>query len=261
MSGATGRTTAPPRADARRNRARVLRAAQEAFAADGLSVPLDEIARRAGVGPGTIYRHFASKETLFEAVVIDRIGGLVDETSALAAVDDPGAAFFDVFALVVERTALNKALCEALMAGSGYSVKVAPELRERYRSAFGTLLEQAQRAGAVRADVTVDDVQRLALGCVSMERDAGGSAGRATALVCDGLRPARDARRSLPAVTESTPERYESRSAVVPVPTPDLEPTRCAECGEPIRTARTGRRARYCGSACRQRAHRRRAAG
>ena len=68
----------PMRADAARNRARVLEVAYETFAADGLSVPIDEIARRAGVGAGTVYRHFATKEALFHAVVKDRMQHLVD---------------------------------------------------------------------------------------------------------------------------------------------------------------------------------------
>ena len=69
----------PLRADAARNRARVLEVAYETFAADGLAVPIDEIARRAGVGAGTVYRHFPTKEDLYKAVVEDRIGNIVDE--------------------------------------------------------------------------------------------------------------------------------------------------------------------------------------
>src|SRR5215472_3500974 len=75
----------PLRADAQRNRARVLQAARRAFAAEGVSVPLDEIARRAGVGAGTVYRHFPSKEALFEAVVHDRLRQLTEEGRALSA--------------------------------------------------------------------------------------------------------------------------------------------------------------------------------
>ena len=85
----------PLRADARRNRERVLDAARTAFAADGLSVSLDEIARRAGVGPGTLYRHFPTKEALIEAVVQDRLCRLAAEGAALRDSRDPGAAFFE----------------------------------------------------------------------------------------------------------------------------------------------------------------------
>src|SRR5215471_15217834 len=73
-----------PRADARRNRSRVLEAAIAAFAAEGLSVPVHEIARRAGVGTGTVSRHFPTKESLFEAVFLDRMERLADRAHVLA---------------------------------------------------------------------------------------------------------------------------------------------------------------------------------
>ena len=79
-------------ADARRNRERILAAATAAFAADGLSVPLDEIARRAGVGPGTLYRHFPAKEALWEAVLHSRLERLADEAEALVRACDRQAA-------------------------------------------------------------------------------------------------------------------------------------------------------------------------
>ena len=85
----------PLRADAVRNRAKVLAAASEAFAAEGLAVPLDEIARRAGVGAGTVYRHFPTKEALFEAVITDRLLALAADAEArLASNEDAGEAFF-----------------------------------------------------------------------------------------------------------------------------------------------------------------------
>ena len=84
----------PLRADAQRNRDKVLRAAQEAFAASGYGVPLDEIAAMAGVGPGTVYRHFPSKEELFEAVVTARLRDLIAAARGLADDPDPGPAFF-----------------------------------------------------------------------------------------------------------------------------------------------------------------------
>src|SRR3984885_11076494 len=88
-----GCQTRPLRADARRNRERVLEAARAAFGAEGSDVSLDEIARRAGVGAGTVYRHFATKEALFEAVVFDRIAELVEEARTLSKDPDPGRAF------------------------------------------------------------------------------------------------------------------------------------------------------------------------
>src|SRR5579859_3173045 len=82
------------RADAARNRDKVLRAAREVFAESGYGAPLDEIAARAGVGPGTVYRHFPAKETLFEAVVTARVADLVRDARARAGAADPGKAFF-----------------------------------------------------------------------------------------------------------------------------------------------------------------------
>src|SRR6188508_152048 len=82
------------RADAARNRARVLEVAYETFAAEGLAVPIDDIAARAGVGPGTVYRHFPTKEALFQAVITARITDLVTTARRHARDPDPGAAFF-----------------------------------------------------------------------------------------------------------------------------------------------------------------------
>jgi len=88
-------TDPPLRADARRNRARVLAAAQEAFATEGLSVPLDEIARRAGVGAGTVYRHFPTKEALFEAIVLHQMQDVIAQVRDRAdARTIPAAAFY-----------------------------------------------------------------------------------------------------------------------------------------------------------------------
>ncbi len=70
--------TRVPRADAVRNLAKILEAAEEVFAAEGIAVPIDEVARRAGVGIGTVYRHFPTKEALFEAIVVARLEGLIE---------------------------------------------------------------------------------------------------------------------------------------------------------------------------------------
>src|SRR3954467_4488904 len=83
----------PLRADARRNREKVLEAAGELFAAQGSAVPLDEIGALAGVGPGTVYRHVPTKEALFEAVTVARLRDLVDLANGLVGADDPGPAF------------------------------------------------------------------------------------------------------------------------------------------------------------------------
>ncbi|MGD0561235.1 MAG: helix-turn-helix domain-containing protein, partial [Streptosporangiaceae bacterium] len=89
------------RADARRNRARILEVAFEAFAAEGLSVPVQEIARRAGVGTGTVSRHFPTKESLFEAILLARTAHLADQAARLTRDADAGTAFFEFFSLVI----------------------------------------------------------------------------------------------------------------------------------------------------------------
>ncbi|HEX4865705.1 MAG TPA: helix-turn-helix domain-containing protein, partial [Acidimicrobiales bacterium] len=89
VSGASGL-----RADARRNRELILAAADKAFAEEGLGVPVDEIARRAGVGAGTLYRHFPTKEALFEAVLVAHLDGITERARALAEREDPDEALF-----------------------------------------------------------------------------------------------------------------------------------------------------------------------
>jgi AcrR family transcriptional regulator len=180
-------TPKPLRADARRNRARVLEVAEQTFAKRGLAVSIDEIAQQAGVGVGTIYRHFPTKEALFGAIVVDRIQRLVDEARALADAGDPGEAFFRYFTHVIEEAVLNKALYEALSEEAGVETAIG-ELGERLVAAQGVLLARAQRAGAIRKDVDAGDLKALVTGCVAMESQ-GIVSGRMTTIVCDGLRP------------------------------------------------------------------------
>ncbi|MFI5605602.1 TetR/AcrR family transcriptional regulator [Amycolatopsis sp. NPDC051903] len=171
------------RADARRNRARVLAAAEEAFATDGLAVPLDDIARLAGVGAGTVYRHFPSKEALFKAVVVERLAQYADEARELLDAPDPGTAFYDYFTRVIEQASLNRAICEALGAASAYKADVSTEFRDN----LAALLERAQAAGAVRADITGDDLRALIVGALAVERYSPGSHHLVRVLL-DGLR-------------------------------------------------------------------------
>ena len=126
----------PLRADAARNRARVLEVAYETFAAEGLSVPIDEIARRAGVGAGTVYRHFPTKEDLFRAVVEDRLRSIVDEGRALLDTEDAGEALFIFLrSMVLQWGATDRGLAEAL-AGFGIDIKAAlPEAEDDFLGA------------------------------------------------------------------------------------------------------------------------------
>ncbi|MEU7045726.1 helix-turn-helix domain-containing protein [Streptomyces varsoviensis] len=248
----TETVAAPSRADARRNRALVLTAARSAFAERGMDVPLGEIARRAGVGAGTVYRHFPSKEALFEAAVVDRIRLFVDTARELADVPDPGPVFFRFLASVVRLTARNKALCDALEAGGEQRFGTSAGLLRDFTDALRILLTRAQEAGGVRQDVDIIDVRALLLACLSMERRSGPDAvpGRGMALVCDSLRPGQHVTK-LPVADERKGRNdHNDRNA--------RNETGCAACGTPVTAARTGRPARYCGGACRQKAHRER---
>jgi AcrR family transcriptional regulator len=181
----------PLRADAQRNRDRVLTAAREAFAEEGLGVPIDEIARRAGVGVGTIYRQFPTKETLIAGILAAGLDDLADD--AARRVDDPdaGEAFLGFLRGTADRAATDMALANAL-AEAGYDVPAElAGCKERLMTTLGELLRRAQEAGAIRADVTTDDVAVLiATTCTATERYGAGSEIRRRVLdvVLDGLR-------------------------------------------------------------------------
>jgi AcrR family transcriptional regulator len=182
------------RADARRNRERVLRTAQQVFAADGLGVSLDEIARRAGVGPGTVHRHFPAKEALYLAVAIDQLEQLAAEGKVLAATEDPATAFFTQLSRMVASGAENVAVKSALAAAEFDLRTAAPDVAVDLTNRVADLLGRAQAANAVRADVTVEEVMALVAGAFAAIRHAGAEASRQRSahiaqLILDGLRP------------------------------------------------------------------------
>ena len=155
------------------------------FAAEGLSVPVHEIARRAGVGTGTVGRHFPTKEDLFEAVLRSRLDELTAQADRLAAEEDPGTAFELFFAVAVHAGATNRGLAEQVAAATGdqetFGARVGVQaLCDR----LGELLDGAQRAGAVRSDVSLPDVEALMVACMSREQ----SLDAIIAVVTEGLR-------------------------------------------------------------------------
>jgi AcrR family transcriptional regulator len=180
------------RADAARNRARVLEVAYETFASEGLSVPIDEIARRAGVGAGTVYRHFPTKEALFTAIIEDQLQRLVDDGYALLKSDRPGEAIFTFLrSIVLEWGATNRGLVDAL-AGLGIDIPtVAPDAEDAFLALLGDLLRAAQEAGSARQDIGVREVKSILVGCQAMEAYNSDLAERVTDVVIDGLRAAR----------------------------------------------------------------------
>jgi len=186
-----GEGTRPLRADALRNRARLIEAAESVFAAEGISVPVDLIAEKAGVGVGTLYRHFPTKEKLFEAILIGRILEIAADARARLDAEDPGTAFFGFLEHLVEESTLKRDLIQALM---GAGVQIEAEIsafKQNLEAAVGELLALAQRAGAVRADVTSDVVLSL-VGATCMAADHPNTTARPAeflAIICDGLRP------------------------------------------------------------------------
>jgi AcrR family transcriptional regulator len=177
------------RADARRNRARVLQVAAEVFAAEGLSVPVHEIARRAGVGTGTVSRHFPAKKDLLAAILLDRIGQLTARADELASTCAPGPAFFTFFATLIRDAAAHRALAEAL-AGAGYDVEAyAASAGHDLPGRLAAMLGRAQQAGAIRADVTYADIKSLMAGCLARSADGADGPGldRVISVVCAGL--------------------------------------------------------------------------
>jgi AcrR family transcriptional regulator len=182
----------PLRADAARNRARVLEVAYETFAAEGLSVPIDEIARRAGVGAGTVYRHFPTKEALFQAVIEDQIQRLVDDAHGLLQSEGPGEALFTFLrSIVLQWGATNRGLVDAL-AGFGIDIASAvPDAEDAFLAVLGELLRAAQEAGSARQDIGVREVKSILVGCQAMEAYNSALAERVTEVVVDGLRTKR----------------------------------------------------------------------
>jgi AcrR family transcriptional regulator len=180
----------PLRADAARNRARVLEVAYETFAADGLGVPIDEIARRAGVGAGTVYRHFPTKEDLYRAVIADRLSRIVDDGRSLLTSEDPGEALFTFLrSMVLDWGATDQGLVDAL-AGVGIDIKEAvPDAEEAFLGLLGALLRAAQKAGTARRDVDVPDVKAMVVGAQAMQAYRPDTAERLIEVVLDGLRP------------------------------------------------------------------------
>jgi AcrR family transcriptional regulator len=160
------------RADARQNHARLITAATETFAEKGADAPLEEIARRAGVGIGTLYRHFPNRLDLQAAVFRTQVRAVCDQGEALTKTDSPGPAFASwaraLAAYLVTKRGLSRTLIDAVGADSELITScwtIMNETTER-------LLVNAQRARVIRPDVTALDVMRLIHGvAVSSEKD------------------------------------------------------------------------------------------
>jgi AcrR family transcriptional regulator len=189
VTSADPTTSRPLRADARRNRARVLEVAQEVFAEEGLAVPIDEIARRAGVGVGTVYRHFPTKDALFEAIIVERLRAVGEAARELAEGPEAGTGFFPFFEQMVRNASLNRALFDALAANGSFNREPTAEASNVMMTGLGQLLAKAQEAGQVRSDLTVTDVKTFMVGCLAMARQGTADPRLIVGVVCDGMRP------------------------------------------------------------------------
>ncbi len=178
------------RADAQRNRTRILEAAEVVFAAEGIEVPVDVIAEKAGVGVGTLYRHFPTKEKLCEAILLERLANLTADARALADAEDAAGAFFGFLAHVVELAALKRDLLIAVRGAGLEFAQAAAPIKEELNAAVDVLLERAQQAGAVRPDVNAAAVVSLVSATCHAAAHVGPTcqASDLLGIVCDGLR-------------------------------------------------------------------------
>jgi AcrR family transcriptional regulator len=147
------------RADAQRNRERILEAAERVFAERGAAASTEDVAELAGVAIGTVFRHFPAKRDLLQAIVKNLMARLVAEVSTLAEGADPGGALFAFFTSVVGQAAEKKTVVD-LLADTGLEIEIGEPV-QRFRGAVGELLIAAQRAGTVREDVRLDEVMAL----------------------------------------------------------------------------------------------------
>lgn len=178
-----------PRRDAVRNRQRALEAAAAVFAEQGVGASTETIARRAGVGVGTIFRHFPTKDDLLRAVLENMFDELTEATVAALADSDAGTAFFALLQRIVEQAAAKRAIADALGGLVG-------QMSQRFflggfREALAELLSRAQADGAARKDLGLDEVVAVLVAATRAAEYAAGSAGlqrRVVGLVFDGLR-------------------------------------------------------------------------
>ncbi|MEU4242293.1 TetR/AcrR family transcriptional regulator [Actinoplanes sp. NPDC026619] len=173
----------PQRADARRNFDALLAAARDAFAANGTEASLEDIARRAGVGIGTLYRNFPTRRDLFEAVYVEEVNQLGEVAAAVASLP-PWEALTAWLKRFVAYAVTKRAIIEALNRES----EMFAVCRRTMYDAGEPLLERAQKEGIVRPDLTFDDLLRMVSGLTSGAYVDDAQRDRVVALALDGLR-------------------------------------------------------------------------
>ena len=185
-----------PRADGLRNRDRLLEAAKASFADAGADVSLDEIARRAGVGIGTLYRHFPSRDAMVEAVYRREVEHLADAANHLTGTLPPGEALHAWMRLFVDYIATKRVIAPALKAMVGGASELYASSGARITEAMARMVEHARTAGDIRADADPADLLRALAGFTHFNTGADweASALRLIDILMDGLRAQRQAR-------------------------------------------------------------------
>ncbi|WP_055468747.1 TetR/AcrR family transcriptional regulator [Streptomyces ardesiacus] len=181
----------PLRAHARRNREKLVAAARAAFTAADDTVPLDGIAREAGVGIGTLYRHFPTREALVEAVYAAELDDVTAGAAALLEELPPDRALRAWMERYAAFVATKRSMLNTLHIARASGRLATPATRERITAAIGTMLAEGARAGTLRADVAPDDVTAMLLGVFlsTAADDEAERTRRLLDLVVDALRP------------------------------------------------------------------------
>jgi AcrR family transcriptional regulator len=176
------------RADARRSRAKLLEAATMAFAENGADAPLEDIARRAGVGIGTLYRHFPTRTDLQAGVFRSQVDAVCSTADDLVGTVSPEQAFAASVRAIAGYLITKRGLAKALIDTLGRDSELISLCSLRMRESIDRLLVHAQLAGAVRDDVTPQDVLRLVHGIVMATEQAPEDTDRLLGMMLDGLR-------------------------------------------------------------------------
>jgi AcrR family transcriptional regulator len=177
----------PKRADARRNYEKVLAAAREAFAEGGESTALEEIARRAGVGIGTLYRHFPNRQALLEALYVNEVEDVCRSAAELEQ-GDSWEALNDWFERLIGYLATKQALSAELLNYLDRDAPLFQLCRTSLYGAGGPLLKRAQDAGVVRDDVEFPEVMQMVMGIAKIPASEPGQIEHILRIALDGLR-------------------------------------------------------------------------
>jgi AcrR family transcriptional regulator len=183
----TGLAQRPKRADARRNYEKLLTAAADAFAENGTAASLEDIARRADVGIGTLYRHFPTRQDLLEAVYVDEVEEISRKANDLVDLE-PWEALVTWLRQFVRYAATKRALADEMMNTMDAEAPVFVSCRTAITAAGDLLLERAQQAGVVRPDTNFTDVGRMVAGIASIRTADPGQIDRILDVALDGLR-------------------------------------------------------------------------